>query len=78
MAEIKNKIQKFLKLILTILWFVSEIMVLLIFNTIFYLVADNYFGWNPRGIMWYDIAMFSIIESIFLRIWWYLVAIKKL
>lgn len=53
-------------------------MVLLIFNTIFYLVADNYFGWNPRGIRWYDIAMFSIIESIFLKIWWYLVAIKKL
>ena len=74
----KNKIQKFLKLILTILWFVSGIMVLLIFNTIFYLVADNYFGWNPRGINWYDIALFSVIEAIFLKIWWYLVAIKKL
>ena len=74
----KNKIQDFVKILIKTTWFVSEIMVLLIFNTIFYLVADNYFGWNPRGIRWYDIAMFSIIESIFLKIWWYLVAIKKL
>ncbi len=51
---------------------------LLIFNTIFYLVADNYFGWNPRGINWYDIALFSVIEAVFLKIWWYLVVIKKL
>lgn len=59
-------------------WLLNEIIVLLIFNTIFYLVADNYFGWNPRGINWYDIVLFSVIEAIFFRIWWYLVVIKKL
>ena len=59
-------------------WILNEIIVLLIFNTIFYFVVDNYFGWNPRGINWYDIALFSVIEAIFLKIWWYLIVIKKL
>lgn len=59
-------------------WILNEIIVLLIFNAIFYLVADNYFSWNPRGINWYDIVLFSVIEAIFFRIWWYLVVIKKM
>lgn len=59
-------------------WLLNEIIFLLIFNAIFYLVADNYFCWNPRGINWYDIVLFSVIEAIFFRIWWYLVVIKNL
>ena len=74
-----NILKKYLKNIIPEgFWLIIEVIMLLIFNTIFYFVVDNYFGWNPRGINWYDIALFSVIEAVFLKIWWYLVVIKKL